>query len=69
MKHYVTSERCPTWATIWAAIRIVSHSEESGIPQEVTTAMEAVTGVKALKTVQMVGPGGNGYTSWASKQK
>ena len=69
MKHSVTSERYPTWATIWAAIRIVSHSEESGIPQEVATAMGAVTGEKTSKTVQMVGPGVNRDTTWVINQK
>ena len=51
----VTSHRCLTWATTWAVIQIVSHLEESGIPQEASMAMEPVSGVKTWKTVQMAG--------------
>ena len=53
----MTSERSITWAEIWAVIRIVSHSEESGIPQEAYMAGEAVIGEKTLRTAQKVGPG------------
>ena len=50
----MTTERRIPWATIWVAIRTVSHLEESGTPQEATTAMEAVTGVSTSPSVQMV---------------
>ena len=50
----MTTERCPMMALIMVAIRIASHSEESGTPQEATTAMEAVTGVSTSPSVQKV---------------
>ena len=53
----MTSERSVTWVMIWAVIRIVSHLEESGIPQEAYMAGEAVIGEKTLRTAQKVGPG------------
>ena len=50
----MTTERLITWAETWVAIRIASHSEESGNLMEVTMAMEAVTGVPALPSAQKV---------------
>ena len=64
----MTSERPVTWAEIGAVIRIVSHSEESGIPQEAYMAGEAVIGVKTLRTAQKVGPGWQpGTLKWVRK--